>query len=520
MSAPGADRRDDDELERLGYQPELKRTLDLLASFSIAFSYISPVVGVYTLFGFGLSTGGPAYLWSLPVVVLGQLLVVLVFCELAVSYPLAGALYQWARRLVGPRYGWFVGWIYGWALIITIAAIDLGAAPYLAELLGWPVTRASVALLAAALVAIHTLINYEGVRGTAFITKAGLVTEVIATVAIGGALFFGSGPLRPIGTLFSTATPAGVASAPALLAASLAMAWIFFGFESAADVAEEVLDPARRVPRAMILSLLGAAVVTALLVVALILAAPDLTAAAADPARAISLILEARLGPTLLKGLLVLLMFAYLSCAGAAQAAAARLLYSYARDGMLPGSAWLRRVSASHKVPANATLFTAALALRRDRADLRGSRTGQRQRTRGLVRGGRRLPVVPGGRRSAASWRRREAGSREQRPGCSRSGRWGVPVAWAALFYGVAMIVNLCWPRPAEPLASWLTLGSALAIVIPGLVIVFTRKFDGAASAGPASRRGTRSGPAARTPRAPKPRPSANARSESNSSGV
>ena len=476
MSAPGADRRDDDELERLGYQPELKRTLDLLASFSIAFSYISPVVGVYTLFGFGLSTGGPAYLWSLPVVVLGQLLVVLVFCELAVSYPLAGALYQWARRLVGPRYGWFVGWIYGWALIITIAAIDLGASPYLAELFGWPVTRASVALLAAAMVAIHTLINYEGVRGTAFITKAGLVTEVIATVAIGGALFFGSGPLRPIGTLFSTATPTGAASGPALLAASLAMAWIFFGFESAADVAEEVLDPARRVPRAMILSLLGAAVVTALLVVALILAAPDLTAAAADPARAISLILEARLGPTLLKGLLVLLMFAYLSCAGAAQAAAARLLYSYARDGMLPGSAWLRRVSVSHKVPANATLFTAALALvviALTYVDLGQVNVNALVVSYAVVGVYLSFQVVVVGRILATSrgWKPRAA------PGLFSLGRWGVPVAWAALSYGAAMIVNLCWPRPADALASWLTLGSALAIVIPGLLIVFTRKF-------------------------------------------
>jgi amino acid transporter len=468
---------DDDELERLGYKPELARTLDLLASFSIAFSYISPVVGVYTLFGFGLSTGGPAYLWSLPVVVLGQLLVVFVFCELAVSYPLAGALYQWARRLVGPRYGWFVGWIYGWALVITIAAIDLGAAPYLAELLGLPVTRATTCLLAAGLLVAHTLINYEGVRGTAFITKAGLVTEIVATLAIAGALFFGPAPLRPIETLFSRAIPGGLADAPALLAASLAMAWIFFGFESAADVAEEVLDPGRRVPRAMILSLLGAAVVTALLVAALILAAPDLGAAAAQPALAIPMILEARLGPALLKGLLVLLMFAYLSCAGAAQAAAARLTYSYARDGMLPGSAWLRRVSPGHKVPANATLFTAGLALvivALSYVDLGAVNVNALVVSYAVVGVYLSFQAVVVARLVAAArgWKARTA------PGLFSLGRLGTPVAWAALAYGTAMIVNLCWPRPVDSLASWLTLGAALGIVVPGLVIAGTRRFD------------------------------------------
>lgn len=470
-------RGDDDDLERLGYKPELARTLDLLASFAIAFSYISPVVGVYTLFGFGLASGGPAYLWSLPIVVLGQLLVVFVFCELAVAYPLAGALYQWARRLVGPRYGWFVGWIYGWALVITIAAIDLGAAPYLAELLGVPVTRTTTCLLATGLLVAHTAINYEGVRGTAFITKAGLVTEVVATLAIAGALFFGPAPLRPLETLFSRAVPGGIADGPALLAASLAMAWIFFGFESAADVAEEVVDPGRRVPRAMILSLLGAAVVTAVLVVALVLAAPDLDAAAANPALAIPMILEARLGPALLKGLLVLLMFAYLSCAGAAQAAAARLTYSYARDGMLPGSGWLRQVSAGHKVPANATLFTAALALvivALSYVDLGAVNVNALVVSYAVVGIYLSFQAVVAARILAAArgWKARTA------PGLFSLGRLGTPVAWAALAYGTAMIVNLCWPRPVDSLASWLTLGAALTIVLPGLAIVATRRFD------------------------------------------
>ncbi|MFI5184290.1 MAG: APC family permease [Vicinamibacteria bacterium] len=475
---PGAD---DKALARLGYVPELRRTLDFLSSFSIAFAYISPVVGVYTLFGYGLATGGPAFVWGLPVVVLGQLLVVLVFSELAVAYPLAGALYQWARRLVGPRYGWLVGWIYGWALVITIAAVDLGAAPYLADLLGLAPTRGHVVLLAGLLVIVHTAVNYEGVRGTAIIGNVGLATEVVATVAIAGALLFHPGhpaSLRPLSTLLSRQTPTAIAGGTDLLAAVLAMTWIFYGFESAAGVAEEVIDPRRRVPRAMILSLLGAAVVTALLEVALILSAPDLIQAAADPARTIPLILEAHLGPRVLRGLLMLLMFAYLSCAGAAQAAAARLMYSYARDGMVPASAWLRRVSAGHRVPGNAIVFSAAAALAVIGAsylDVGQVNINALVVSYAVVGVYLSFQAVVAARLYAAcrGWKA------EAPEGYFTLGRWSVPVSIAALVYGVAMIVNLCWPRPVDALASWLTLLAALAIVVPGLVIVRTRRFQG-----------------------------------------
>ena len=51
----------------------------------------------------------------------GMLLVALVFGELASHYPIAGALYQYSKYTVGRRYGWFVGWFYGIALLVTVA---------------------------------------------------------------------------------------------------------------------------------------------------------------------------------------------------------------------------------------------------------------------------------------------------------------------------------------------------------------------------------------------------------------
>ena len=63
-------------------------------------------------------------------------------------------------------------------------------------------------------------------------------------------------------------------------------------------------------------------------------------------------------------------------------------------------------------------------------------------------------------------------------PGLFSLGALSAPVAVAALVYGIGMIVNLCWPRPADSVAAWLTLGSALAIVLPGLAIVRMKRIQ------------------------------------------
>ena len=140
----------DESVERFGYTQELRRSLGFLASFGIAFSYVSPVVGVYTLFGFGLASGGPAYSVvaapgrgraapGRPRVQRGR----------GHVSPWPGPSTSGRGAWWGPRYGWFVGWTYGWALVITIAAVDFGAAPYLATLFGLAPGRGTLVLLAA-----------------------------------------------------------------------------------------------------------------------------------------------------------------------------------------------------------------------------------------------------------------------------------------------------------------------------------------------------------------------------------
>ena len=90
-----ADESDDQRLRDFGYRPQFQRVLGLFGDFSLGYSYMSPLAGFYALFTYALTTGGPAFVWTLPVVLFGQVMVALVFAEAASQYPIAGGVYQW-----------------------------------------------------------------------------------------------------------------------------------------------------------------------------------------------------------------------------------------------------------------------------------------------------------------------------------------------------------------------------------------------------------------------------------------
>jgi amino acid transporter len=101
--------RDAEQLSKLGYRQELRRSMSMLSNFAVAFSYISVTTGIFALFAFGLGLGGPAFIWSWPIVFAGQFLVGLVFAELASHYPLAGSVFQWTKQAANRDVAWMNG---------------------------------------------------------------------------------------------------------------------------------------------------------------------------------------------------------------------------------------------------------------------------------------------------------------------------------------------------------------------------------------------------------------------------
>ena len=112
MSMSDQASRDAADLEKFGYKQELKRALHTFSSFAVAFSYISPSTGIFTLFFLGMAAVGAFLFWTWPLVALMQFVVALNFAELSSHFPVAGSVYQWTKYLAGRGYAWFTGWFY------------------------------------------------------------------------------------------------------------------------------------------------------------------------------------------------------------------------------------------------------------------------------------------------------------------------------------------------------------------------------------------------------------------------
>jgi len=378
--APAGVESEDARLASLGYKPQLNRVLGFFANFSVAFTYLSPMVGIYSLFVLGVVAAGPAYLWLTWIPVIGMLFVALVFGELASHYPVAGALYQYSKFSVGPGYGWFVGWFYGIALLITVAAVDTGVVGYVTSLthnwFGWnlnPADHNTVLIITIILLAIQTTLNITGAKVMGRVAQFGVYVEIVGTLGIAIILAI-HGFHHGLGFLFSTQGAQHAASnaygfnfhgswTGAALIAVLAPVYIFYGFESAGDISEETKDPGHKVPKAMRWALLWGGLASFILIGALLLAMPETNPIAATVKGGGVPFILSELPSWLQDSLLCLIIFAFFSCGTSVQGAGSRLAFSFARDGALPGSRWISRVNSRFKTPINALLAGAVITV-------------------------------------------------------------------------------------------------------------------------------------------------------------
>ncbi len=319
------------------------------------------MVGIYSLYTLGLSTGGPRYIWTIPIVVACMTLVALVFGELSSEYPLSGALYQYGKYTVGRRYGWFVGWIYGFALLATVASVDSGIVGYVCALantsLGthWdPSNNLVIFVVSGSVIVLSAILNSVGAKIMSRVSRAGVYVETIGTFGVflalaiagfhhGFTFTFAVGNIHK--NWWLSAAPIAI----------LANVYIFYGFESAGDISEETIDAQRQVPRAMRSALLYGGIASFVLVLGLILATP-IAGTGSVVNGGINVILGS-LPPWLQAFFLIMVIVAFFSCGTAVQGAGARVAYALARDGALPFSNRVRTISPRHRTPVNAILI-------------------------------------------------------------------------------------------------------------------------------------------------------------------
>jgi amino acid transporter len=437
--------------------------MGLWANMALGFTYLSPLVGVYSLFAYSLSIGGPPAIWWIVIVGAGQLLVALVFGEVVSQYPLAGGIYPWTRRLWNRRYAWTVSWIYIWAVIVTITAVAEFGGGFVAALFGVAATPGVTLLTAVGLLVVAFLANVSGTRMLAKVAKIGLAAELIGVIVLGLYLLLFQRE-QPFSVFFDAmGTGAGEPYAVAFLAASLSGLFLFYGFEACGDVAEEVRNPGIQIPKAMRRTIYIGGAASTFVCLSLILSVTDFGAVIrGDDPNPIDTILASAFGDVGSRIVLAIVLISFVSCALSLQAAASRLIFSYGRDGMIVGSRLLARFDHKRHVPPYsllaAVIVPAALII--------GSLLSEHPLNKLVSFGtvgvylGFQMVVLAALRARLKGWKP---------SGKYRLGRWGMVVNVGALAYGLAAIVNICWPR--TPDAPWYD--NYVVLLMSGLIVGF-----------------------------------------------
>lgn len=449
---------DDEVLRRFSYRSELKRTLGWFASFAVAFSFISITTGIFTNFSFVLSTGGPAAIWTWPIVAIGQLLVAAVFADLASRIPISGYSYQWTRRLVTPGVGWFTGWMSFAFLTLVVPAVDGGLAPIVAQVFGITPTAGHLTDIVIVTILVQLALNVFSVKATSGINSAAVFTEAGGflglTIVLAILAFVHHPHWANLG--YHANINSGSYVGPFVLSLLMGL-FTIVGFEAAANLSEETHEAHRVVPRTIVSSVAIAGVLGTLFLIAAVVAIPNLGKAISSSAP-LPYIIDANLGSGFGALFLVLVMISIFACGLVIMTSGGRLVFAMSRDNNFFASGLFRRVSTRFDTPIAALVLLAVLGI--VGAYFSSSLTVLVGTTAVLPALIYLFTTVT----YLVSYRRLPAALAP-----TRWAKWGKPIAVVATIWLVFSVLVLTVPTQFHQVAIW-----TIGILVLGVIIYFT----------------------------------------------
>jgi amino acid transporter len=382
-AASQADTIDDDIklLNSLGYGQELLRRMSGFSNFAVSLSIICIVAGGITSFPLGLSSvGGAAIGLAWPACALLSLCVALAMAQVASAFPTAGGLYHWAAILGGRGWGWVTAWFNLAGLVTVLAAINVGTYEFglrfFDGLLGlnvaaWSESQRFWVQLGGVLgiTVAQALLNHLGIRLTSLLVDfSGWWILIVAAALTAAMLVFA--PRWDLAQLFTFTNYSGSAGGNVWPQQS-SLAWLFLlgfllpaytitGFDASAHTAEETIGASHHVPRGIVRSVAVSGICGWIMLMAVVLAIPNMDEAAAQGSNSFHWIVSQVLPAWLWQLLAVGILIAQFFCGLATVTSASRMAYAFARDGGLPWSSHLRRVSWRFHTPAVA-IWTVSL---------------------------------------------------------------------------------------------------------------------------------------------------------------
>ena len=322
----------------------LRRELGLLDAVGIGLGAIVGA-GIFVVTGIAAAIAGPALLAGLLLAGLAATCNALSSAQLAAEYPRAGGTYEYGYRVLRPWLGFAAGWMFLASKIAAAGTVAIGLAAYLAALL--PVPPRIVAVSA---VIGFTILNYFGVRRS---SRANLM---IVAVSLGTLLLFVLAGLPSFrGENLRPFAPGGWR---ATLEAAALLFFAYTGYARIATLAEEVREPKRVIPRAIVITIVGALLLYfAVALVALAAAGAQKLASSAAPLQAAAAeFRQPWVVPLISIGAVTAMLGVILS----QLLGLSRMAFAMARRGDLPR--YLAYIHPQHGVPTRATVIIGSIA--------------------------------------------------------------------------------------------------------------------------------------------------------------
>jgi len=381
LQTSGADISDDVKLlESMGYKQELKRRMSAFSNFAISLSIICILAGGITSLQMATSAVGGAaagIIWPLGCII--GLCIAATMAQVASAFPTAGGLYHWSSILGGKGWGWAAAWFNLLGLIFVTAAVNFGAYLLAIGLIG-PMVGIDPAKLPAwaplvgvsLITGLHALFNHFGIKLTTLLTDfSGWLIMAVAVALTAALLIFGHP--HDFGRLFTITNFSGDAGGGVwfqsnnlfllILLALLYPCYTLTGYDASAHTSEETVDAARNVPKGILRSVIVSGIFGWVMVCALVLALPSVADGAKQGGNIFFWLMDQVIPNGLKVPLEVLIVIGNFLCGLACVTSTSRMMYAFARDGGLPFSGQLKKISEAHTVPVNAIWTTAIVVV-------------------------------------------------------------------------------------------------------------------------------------------------------------
>jgi amino acid transporter len=430
---------EDERIRELGVEPVFKRVLGLASVAFLAIAFQGPTAAAFTVAIAMVPIMGPSLIWTIPVILVFQMVLAVVWAELCSHYPLTGGIYQWARYLGGEAAGFFAGLMYLTALLILMSALGFGMTAIVNGLIpSVAATTTNQVIITVLLSASVAALCAMPIRVVSRVNSIGVVVELVVLTAF--TLIFLFNTRQPLHELTSTAgtTHGGSSYLSAFFIGAALMVGVLTGSETAGIFAEDSKQSRVAPGRAITIACFSVAFFTGLLFFALVLATPNFHAAIDNPAAWVTQALQSAVGKTGSKIFLVGAGIAVFSTTVATLMASSKMMFGLARDRQLPAERWLTRTSTRTEQPTIAIVVCAVLGL----LPLLAAK-----KIPVLVSAFTGMLVLPYVITLGALIVRRAKGWPHERAPVSL-GRWAWPLTLIGFAYAVALTIDLFAKRP------------------------------------------------------------------------